>query len=442
MRAFLTIFICLAMACQAMADIPQEARLEVRFRVVPEDAEVFHAASASNVANQPKPIGRANQPLLLDKTKYPQGDLAVIFRAPGYQDQVMSFPIMAAIKRGALSVVLPAEGKEPVRLIKVAQSRATIALGLAVGLLGLGGGIAAYAKFRTSRVKVFDIQSWVADNVISGSDGDPLVGHKLGPYWVLEKLGHGGMATVYRACHEERLNEPLALKLIHPHVAEGADFEGRFRREVSIGSNLVHRGIVEVKDAGVLEGRHYIALELVEGKDLRSSLPPDGLSLQAALPYLTAIFEAVSFAHSKGVVHRDLKPENVLVTAEGKVKLTDFGLARSHDVTTLTATGSIMGTPGYMAPEQICGQPLNLATDQYALGVLTFELCTGRLPFVAEEMMQVLMAHLHTPPPLPSSLKPELPQGLDLLVRRMMAKEPKDRYPTVAEALRALGEVG
>ncbi len=460
MRAlFLFALFWMGFSGAVLGDIPEENRRQVRFRVIPEDAEVYHTASPSNTRlDQPivevddsptpderrseqKPIGRANQTLFFDHTKYPSGTLAVVLRAPGYHDKTVTFWVKNAFDNNFPSE-LPAEGEPAIALEKISRNWVLIALEVAVGVLGLGGALKAYFMFRASRAKVFDIQSWVTKNVVLGGEGDPLVGHKLGPYWVLEKIGHGGMAIVYRAVREGQVNEPLALKIIHPHVAEGADFEGRFRREVTISSNLIHPGIVEVQEAGVLEGRHYIALELIVGQDLRSTLPPGGLAFSQALPYLRAIYEAVSFAHSKGIVHRDLKPENVMITKDGRIKLADFGLARSHDVTTLTATGSIMGTPGYMAPEQILGQPLNLATDQYALGVLTFELCTGRLPFEGEEMMQVIMAHLNTPAPAPSAIKPELPAELDPLVTRMMAKDPESRYPSVAVALAVLNQLG
>jgi serine/threonine-protein kinase len=252
------------------------------------------------------------------------------------------------------------------------------------------------------------------------------------------------MATFYRAARAGPgpQEEEVALKVIHSHLFEDQSFTARFRREVGISSSLIHPNIVTVLEAGMEESRHFIALELVQGNDLRSHLPPEGLPLEQAVGYLAPIYRAVAYAHGKGVVHRDLKPENVLIGPQGAPKLTDFGLARSQSFTTVTATGSVMGTPGYMAPEQIQGQPFDPATDQYALGVMTFELCTGRLPFAGEDVMQVIMKHLSSPAPAASSLNPQLPRALDELIARMLAKAPADRFPSVTEALQALEALG
>lgn len=448
-RAVLTLLALSTLMSGVLAQIPEADRLQIEFRVEPSSAMVYPAASAGNVRRATQDpsdtaqhaIGKADEKLIFDRRMYPDGNLVVIFRAEGYQDSVMSFPILNAIANGLPSIVLPPTGQPAVALVPKSRDWGRFALTFGFGMLGLGAAIAAYFRWRASRTKVVDIQRWVSENVIHGGETDPLVGHRLGPYWVIEKLGHGGMATVYRAVREQDLEHPVALKVIHPHVAEGQDFEGRFRREVLIGSNLIHPGIVEVKESGIEEGRHYIAMELVTGRELRSRIPEQGMPLSQALPYLSMVFAAVAHAHSKGIVHRDLKPENVLITESGVLKLTDFGLAKSHNVTNLTATGSILGTPGYMAPEQISGQPLNPATDQYALGVLTFELCTGKLPFAGEDVMQVIMAHLSTPAPSPSSVKPGLPPAIDQLVLKMLAKDPNERFPSVSEALAALKSI-
>jgi serine/threonine-protein kinase len=152
------------------------------------------------------------------------------------------------------------------------------------------------------------------------------------------------------------------------------------------------------------------------------------------LEYLIPIFGAVGYAHSKGIVHRDIKPDNILVRDDGKVKLSDFGLARAHDFSTVTATGTALGTPAYMAPEQIEGKPLQMGTDQYALGVMAFQLATGRLPFEGQETTAILIAHLRTQPPAPSSVKPELPEKFDEIVLKMLTKNPAERYHSVRDA--------
>jgi hypothetical protein len=414
--------------------------LEVEFRVQPATALVYAEGYASEVSNeQPRPLGAANEILLVDMSKYPTSELMVTFRAEGYQDLTRTFSLVNALRNKGVRATLPAAGEPPIELVPKSRDWKLLALVL-TGLAASVGGALAY---RASRGKVRDIASWVAEHTVPSEDGDPLVGNRLGDYWILERLGRGGMAMVYRVvrANEDADDEELALKVVHQHVAEDADFLARFRREVAISSELIHPHIVTVFDAGRSEGRHYMALELVKGNDLRSHLPEGGFPLDVAIGYLRPIFEAVAYAHRKGVVHRDLKPENVLVTEDRQIKLSDFGLARAHNFTTVTATGNIMGTPGYMAPEQIEGRPFHPATDQYALGVMTYELCTGQLPFDGEDVMQVIMKHLSAPAPAPSTVKPGLPQALDDLVTKMMAKSPSDRYSDVAEALAALGRV-
>lgn len=439
MKVRLLILLWLSLSLGSWAQSKLDPMVLVHFRVVPGHAEVFLEGSASNVVKGENrlSLGFADEGVLLERSKFPSGNIVVTFRAPGYRDLTQQFSVANALANFN-EITLPASDLRALELPKVARDRLSLALGGGAVLIALGLAWGGYMRFRASRTKVFDIMAWVSQNVVDDSDGDPLVGQLLGRYWVLEKLGHGGMACVYRAAREDDLEAPIALKVIHAHVAEGKDFVGRFNREVALSSKLIHPGIITVEDAGCMGGRYFIALELVDGKDLRSYLPDGGFMLDEGLDKLEAVFQAVAYAHSLGIVHRDLKPENIMVTKDNRLKLTDFGLARSHDVSTLTATGSIMGTPGYMAPEQIAGASLNPATDQYALGVMAFELLTGHLPFEAEEIMQVIVAHLSAPIPCPSSLRPDLPIEVDAWIQKMMAKAPSDRFISVAEALEAL----
>ncbi|GMU51629.1 MAG: hypothetical protein AMXMBFR33_07750 [Candidatus Xenobia bacterium] len=269
-------------------------------------------------------------------------------------------------------------------------------------------------------------------------DSDHLQG-KLGRYAVGERLGGGGMATVYRGIDPDRPEaDPVALKVLHENASNSLDFRSRFLREVELYRQLSHPHIVRMYDWGEEGGLVYLVLELVEGGSLRQRMRPEGLGPEEARGYLTPLLQAVHYAHQHGVVHRDLKPENILVTPTGKVKVTDFGLGRALDSESLTHTGTALGTPAYMAPEQVKGVHYEPATDQYALGVVAFEVLCGRKPFEADEPLQLVFLHVSEEPPAPSSIRPGIPPGLDAVLLRMLAKEPEQRYPDLAEANRCL----
>lgn len=416
-----------------------EENVRLELKVDPPDAQVFLLGSAEDVRKTaPRPLGRANEPLLVERRLFPTGDIVLTFRAEGYHEVTRSFNAPNQFKNLDF-VKLPTGEGEVVEMVALGWN--WLAIGIGVLGVGLVGGGAFYLRGRKTEVR--DMKRWVTENMVKTGEEDPLLGRALGPYWIVERLGRGGMATVYRGVRAEVgvEDEEVAIKVVHSHIAESPDFRARFRREIAISTSLFHPGIISVFDSGVEEARPYLVLELVRASDLRSHIPEGGFSFERAREILVPVFEAVSFAHGQGVVHRDLKPENVLMTAEGRPKLTDFGLARSHSFSTVTATGSILGTPGYMAPEQISGKGHQPATDQYALGVMLFELCTGRLPFENEDVMQIIMSHLSYPPPNPSSYKANLPADVDTLVQKMMSKDPDARYPTVADALLALESI-
>lgn len=263
-------------------------------------------------------------------------------------------------------------------------------------------------------------------------------GETLGPWRLLDVLGRGGMATVYRAVPEATLDagEAVAVKVMKPEYSE----RERFLREYRVTRDLSHLGIVRVVDGGVTdEGVLYIAMELIEGQPLEELIPPGGLPVSEALSHFHSLLDALAYAHARGIVHRDLKPRNVMITRKGRVKLMDFGLARGADLSKITDTGTLMGTPAYVAPEQIAGgRELDARTDQYALGVMLFELVTGRRPFESPQPMAVLMAHLKESPPSPREFRPDLPATVEAVILRLLAKAPEDRYPDVSALQREL----
>jgi Protein kinase domain len=438
-RVWLPFLILLLVWCPVAAQELSDDRVELTVRVDPPDAEVFLLGSSSDIRNdQLRPLGRADQLLILRKSDHPGGKFSLVFRAEGYEELQRTFS--PDLTTGA-GIVLPAGG-ETLNLVPKSQTRFRVAGLLAVVSLGLGASGFFFLRGRKASKKVQDLATWLEEQKVPSEDENALIGKQLGDYWILEKLGQGGMATVYRgAKYGEPETVSYALKVIHPHLASTEDFKKRFHREALIGSKLIHPNIITVYDASEDNGNYYLVLEYVEGDSFEDRFRREESRLDAAKSYLLPLFEAVAYAHEQGVVHRDIKPENVLVRHDGVVKLSDFGLAKSHDFTKYTATGAVLGTPSYMAPEQITGREPAPAADQYALGILTFELLVGKLPFQSEELMVLLTQHLSETPPKLSDGNPALPKDLDEVVGRMLAKEPSDRYATVMHACKALRDV-
>ncbi|MBI3929342.1 MAG: protein kinase [Armatimonadetes bacterium] len=268
------------------------------------------------------------------------------------------------------------------------------------------------------------------------SPDDPLLLAQLGDYRILDRLGRGGMATVYKAVPTGDLDEgrTVAIKVLHEETAGDPEFTERFRREVNIWRTLSHPNVVSLLDWGEQSGRTYLVMELVPGKTLRERLPRRGMPPEQALELLAPVFDAVHYANSHGVTHRDLKPENVMVTPSGKVMVMDFGLARAADGDRLTRTGTFLGTPAYMAPEQIRNGTLDPRTDQYALGTVLYEMLSGRTPFRGSDPVQLLFEQVSSQAPPLENVRPEIAA----VVARMLSKRPEDRYPDLAAAATAL----
>ena len=253
-------------------------------------------------------------------------------------------------------------------------------------------------------------------------------------YRLDERLATGGMGTVFAAT-DLRLNRKVAVKLLKPEFASDPRFVERFRREARSVASLSHPNIANVYDYGEENGSRFIVMELVEGVDLAMILRSEGpLSPERAASIAVEMCAALSHAHAAGVVHRDIKPANVLVAAGGRVKVTDFGIARAAGDSTLTATGSMLGTAHYLSPEQAVGSPITAASDIYSAGIVLFEMLTGAVPFTGDSAVAVAMQHVSEVVPAPSSVNPDVPAFMDAVVERATAKDPGARF-SGAEAM-------
>jgi eukaryotic-like serine/threonine-protein kinase len=255
-------------------------------------------------------------------------------------------------------------------------------------------------------------------------------------------VGSGGMADVFLA-HDEVLDRDVALKLLKDQYAENEEFVERFKREAQSAAALSHPNIVSIFDRGASEdGTYYIAMEYLPGGTLkdrilkRGALPP-----QMAVEVALQTAEALQAAHNKGIIHRDVKPRNILVAESGDVKVTDFGIARAADATTISHLGDILGTAKYMSPEQAMGEPVGPASDLYSLGIVLYEMLTGRVPFEANTPADVSVKHAEGLLPHPREVNPEVPEAMDALVMRLLARDPGDRYGSAAELIDELRRV-
>ena len=262
-----------------------------------------------------------------------------------------------------------------------------------------------------------------------------LTGTRLGSYEIVERLGGGGMAVVYRAV-QQPLGREVALKALSPELFEDEGFVKRFEAEAKTLAKLDHPNILTIYDFELTEGVAYLTMPLIRGGTLRDILRRGPLDTLSAWRYLREIGDGLQHAHDAGIVHRDLKPTNVLIHSDGRALLADFGLARgAGQPTHLTTIGLAIGTPGYMAPEQVMGHDVDRRADIYALGVLTFEMLTGRLPYTGANRMEVAYATVNSPIPSVVALNANLPDELDQLLKKVLAKDPNERPQTVRDLL-------
>lgn len=268
---------------------------------------------------------------------------------------------------------------------------------------------------------------------------DAVIGQLIdGRYEVTRRIARGGMATVYHAV-DKRLDREVAVKVMHPHLAESDDFVARFRREARAAARLSHPNVVAVYDQGLWQDSFYLTMEYVDGEDLRARLRREGtLPLAEALAITEDVLDALAAAHRRGLVHRDIKPENVMINTEAEVLVADFGLARAVSDATAATTGTVLGTVAYLAPELVMRGEASPSSDIYAAGILLYEMLTGTQPFTGDLPINVAMQHVNNDVPAPSKVVRWLPKEIDELVAAMTRRDREDRFQDGASALAQL----
>lgn len=261
-----------------------------------------------------------------------------------------------------------------------------------------------------------------------------MVGKTISHYKILEKLGEGGMGVVYKA-EDAKLHRTVALKFLRPDAVENRELKARFLSEAEAAAALTHPNICVVYEIDEADELSFIAMEYVEGENLAQKIRKRPLPLDEALNLVTQVADGIQAAHERGVVHRDIKPGNVMIDAKSRAKVMDFGLAHLEEATKITRTGTIIGTPAYMSPEQVRGEKVDYRTDIWSLGVVLYEMVTGRLPFQGESGQAVALSIQNEQPEPTTALRSGIPKELDRIVSKALAKNPGERYQHVDELL-------
>lgn len=406
--------------------------------IVPPEAQFSyrHPAQPPGAASAPVASGTS----VVAPTQGGSRGITVTVHLPGYQDLETTIPLArenqywdASLNGWRVPLELTPDGpynmvRHQVRFHPFASlAGATLLLAL------LGSGFMRYRRHEAISETVAEQLRVQAEALREHHDPD-LTGRRIEDYRLLRKLGEGASAQVYLAQHIGN-HRPFALKLLRRNLVD-EDTIKRIRREMQVGGSLQHPNLVGIAGYGTHERAPYLVMDYIEGETLDVVLERGPLAEADALALFRQMCEGVRYAHERNVMHRDLKPENMILTPDGQVKILDFGVARRvNGGAQLTATGQAIGTPAFMAPEQLMGSP-GLSSDVYALGVVLFLLLTGRLPFDYREGSDVLSAHLTKPAPKPSTVKAGLSPELDDLCLAMLEKSVDNRVAGVAEVLR------
>jgi serine/threonine protein kinase len=262
-----------------------------------------------------------------------------------------------------------------------------------------------------------------------------------GRYQVIEELGKGGMGRVYKV-FDEKIKEKIALKLLKPEISEDEQAIERFSNELRFSRKISHRHVCRMYDLGEADGTHYITMEYVSGEDLKSILRMMGPMSAGKVVFIAKqVCEGLAEAHRLGVVHRDLKPQNIMIDREGNIRIMDFGIARSLKVKGMTGAGVVIGTPEYMSPEQIEGQEVDNRSDIYSLGIILYEMATGRVPFQGDTFLSIAVKQKTEQPRNPRELNPQIPDDLNRLILRCLEKSKEKRYQKAEDILADLSKI-
>ena len=423
----------------------QERTRVFTFHSIPPGARVFLHSGARD-AVRGAPIGVCEQPVTMMLDEHVR-QLNLTFELPGHlpRHELCNIPADGG------AVDLPTVVLDPASTWVAVADEVKGHLLLAGGAGVVAAVLGAILVTRRRKAAGRERRAATLAEIIVPSVGDPHVGRTLGELLLVQRIGAGGMAVVYRAIPEATLDlrQTRAVKIIRAESASDDEFRNRFRREINALRALSHPNVVRLYDWGEQEGLVYLVMEHVAGETLRGRVRSGGLGVSDAFGLLREVGRGLTAAHALGLVHRDLKPENVMVTASGAVKVMDFGLARPQDPVgdpTVEAfsplhdkRSAIMGTPGYMAPEQIVNEPLDGRADQYALALLAYELLSGRLPTDGQDTLAVLRAHVSETPLAPlRQFRADAPPALDAALLRATSRRPDERFASVEAFIEAL----
>lgn len=440
---------------------------KLRIQVNPPGASVYGEMAAignSTVkyGNMVGFLGPANSPFDVDLAKFKDGKLTIYIGGEklrdgpiqpfhGYQIRTESIPDRALLERNAVDGIINFPASAPLQLqpapgvgawiqrtvywfqIRPILTFTLLALAGAVGFALITIVFPRQKAWREERARINKFNERLRNLDVQN---DLFLGRQFGEWATVKRLGAGGMAVVYKGVSVVTMNddEAVAVKVMNPDLAQDVEYRRRFNREVQISRTLDHPNVVRMIDFGEQDNILYLSMEYIQGETLRDLLPEKGFPLPEAMGLALGIVQGLIHAHQRGVVHRDLKPDNVMVTNNNKlVKVMDLGLAKREESENVTRTGDTFGTPAYMAPEQITGGSLLPATDQYALGVMLFEMVTGRRPFEVADSLTLVMKHLQEPPPRVREYKSQLPEELDAMIDRMLLKDPAKRFKSLVE---------